>query len=832
MNDSESDLPVRAYLPEIARLLEGSGILILSAESGAGKTTLVPPGLLEAGVLGNGKLLMLEPRRIAAIQAATRIARNLGEEPGGRSGYRVRGDSREGPATRITAMTEALLTRMIQADPELRGVSVLVFDEYHERSLNADLALALALEARLLRPELKILIMSATLDAAATGAFIERHQGKPPEVLDVPGRQYPVDIAHRPLPRRDRFEAEFAAALADILMDEAGNVLAFLPGRGEIERVRGELERLLGGGGPKPPDIICLHGGMSLEEQRRAVDPGNGVGQRVILATNIAQTSLTVPGITAVVDSGLCRLNRFHLPTGMDRLVTERESARDAVQRAGRAGRLGPGRAYRLWPQSEPLPPETEAEMLRADLSGLVLEAAIWGARAPEDLPFPDPPPESSWDRARGLLIELGLLDEAGAATPLGKACAAIGVNPRLGSMALKRKTALAAACAALLEERDQSSYRGEADFRLRLESLRTGESSSAAWLGNVKRETLRIRTACGIRESSWTREEEERAGDCLLDAFPDRVCRRDASSGLYRFPSGRTARLPGQGQGEEWLLALEADSGESVGFIRSAVPLSMEAVAQRVMPRAAMSFRVEWRDWRPVPKRELMLGRLSLGPGRGVPDTGGTQDGSRAAILDAFAQRLAAEGTASLPWTEAAANLRERARFLSRVKAPEGFPDISDQGLLDSARSWLFPFLDLSGSAVIDPGRLSDAFACLLAAWRAAIDREAPESVRLPTGESRKLLYGEGDQAILEARVQELFGLSVHPRAAGVPILMRILSPSRRPVQSTSDISGFWKSSYLEVRKELRGRYPKHFWPEDGASAQATSRAKPRSAP
>ncbi len=854
-------LPVGEALGRIAREFESAGILILSAEAGAGKTTLVPPGLLEAGLGRRGKILVLEPRRIAAIQAAARIAELLGEELGGRVGYKVRGEGRESGSTRILFLTEALLTRFIQEDPELSGVDILIFDEYHERSIHTDLALALALEARLLRPELKLLIMSATLDAQALSAFIKSHQGRKPALIDVPGRAFPVDIFYRPLPRRGRFEEEYAQALLGIASETEGDILAFLPGRAEIERVSAAL-RLEWRGPAALPEILILHGSLDVAQQRQVVrGPDNSKAaapRRIILSTSIAQTSLTIPGIKVVVDSGLNRLSRFHLGSGMDRLVTESESRRDAVQRAGRAGRLGPGRAYRLWAEANQLPEETEPEILRADLSALVLEACIWGARGPKALPFPNPAPSAAWQIASSLLEDLGLIDAEARVLDLGKRCARLGLSPRLGAMVVSQGSPLAAACAALLEEGDHPAMRGDANFSLRLESLRSGNSAERAWRERVLKEARRICKAANIKQMDWSPGDEGLAGSCLLSAYPDRLCRLQAG-GNYRFPSGREARLGGMGrgtgagslEGREWLVAPEVDSGESLGLIHLAASLETEEVAALVYPRAEAGFSLEWRLWSPRPRRELLLGKLSLGspslgsPSKGSPSfaknskAGGTsaelETEARQAILDSIAQRVEKEGLVCLPWSESALCLLERARALS--SAVEGLPALDESAMAASIKDWLFPFLNLSrlGQSqgalppVIDAEGLSQALAFLLNPCRARIEREAPESVSLPTGAQRRLLYGEGDQAILEARVQELFGLTEQPRAAGRPILIRLLSPSGRPVQSTSDIGGFWKNSYPEVRKELRGRYPKHYWPEDGERAQATSRAKPR---
>ena len=564
--------PLTPFLPEISRLLAKEGRLVLTAETGAGKSTLVPPYIVREPWLEGKKILMLEPRRIAAAAVASRASELLDSPLGGLAGYRVRGERRTGRETRIEVLTEGLLTRLIQADPLLDGVGLLIFDEFHERSIHADLALALALEVKRARPDLALLVMSATLDAARLSRFLEDSP-----ILDCPGRLFPVESSYRSLPDRG-WEAPFADGIRDLLQDlrdqadeGRADVLAFLPGLAEIRRVEAALlERPVPG-----TEVLVLHGSLPLEEQRKVLVPRKGgEGRRIILATSVAETSLTVPGIGAVADAGWARTTRFHPATGLDRLVTERVSRAQADQRKGRAGRLGPGRCLRFWSETEVLAAETEPEILRSDLAALVLEAAAWGAKEPEDLRWLDPPPRGAWEKARTLLTELAALTPLGGATAAGKEILGLGLAPRLGMLVRKGqeagKAGLAASSAAILEERETPAFRGEPDFRLRLEALRTG-TGPAAWIKAVEREARRILRLLGVAGDgfSWRVADEDAVGPILAAGFPDRIALR-REDGSFDFVQGRKAWLPKGVTGEladsEWILALAADAGEKVG--------------------------------------------------------------------------------------------------------------------------------------------------------------------------------------------------------------------------------------------------------------------------
>jgi ATP-dependent helicase HrpB len=794
---------------------------------------------------------MLEPRRLAAAAVATRIAELLGEPVGRRAGYRVRGAAWVGRETRIEVVTEALLTRSIQQDPLLGGVGLVIFDEFHERSLHVELALALALEVKRARPDLALLVMSATIETEPVARMLGCPDPAP--VLRCPGRMFPVQTRYLPIGGGIRggahgWEGGFANGLGRLVDDTEGDILAFLPGAGEIRRVGAQLDAALDG----RAEVLSLHGAMSLEEQQRVVRPRDAAGavgavgaegaarRRVILATSIAETSLTVPGVRTVADSGWSRLARFHAPTGLDRLVTERASESSADQRRGRAGRLGPGACVRFWGESERLVARPDPEILRSDLSGLVLECVLWGAREPGALRWLDPPPASAWIRATETLLMLGLVGGAGP-TDLGRHVAALGLPPRLGVLALegaaRGEAALAAACAAVLLERDGSGVPGDPDFRLRLEMLRTGIGGGESWRRAALRETERILHRTGQAPSgTWTSTGEEAVGNLLAHAFPDRIARREPD-GSWRFVTGRAARFPGSGPGagaavpvasrasSEWITAPETDAGETIGTIRLAAPVDRAEVERVLAPVIEETVEVRWEGMTARGVLSRRAGRLLLSERPVRP--------SAEAGIASFRERLARLGIDILPWDPASRALLDRLRFLASRPPESGLGDLSDAALIERSASWLGPALDLAGGPVLTAGRLLAALRSLLDGARPRMPRRefdaaVPGEIILPTGAARRIDYSGGSPAV-EARIQEVFGLSDSPRVCGVPLAFRLLSPARRPIQVTADLAGFWKGSYAEVRREMRGRYPKHDWPEDPSKARPTSGARPR---
>ncbi len=794
-------------------LLEKRRALVLTAEPGAGKSTLVPPFLLDASWLGGRKIVMLEPRRLAAAAVAARIADLLGEPLGRRAGFRVRSASRVSKETRIEVVTEALLTRGIQEDPLLKDVGLVIFDEFHERSIHADLALALTLEVQRARRDLSILLMSATIDEQRLAAFLG---GAP--VLSCPGKAFPVETRYWPAPAGVRWEAALAAAVPLSLDGTEGDVLVFLPGVPEIRRLSARLGGALAGRAA----LEVLHGSLPLEEQRRVLAPRVAGTRRVILATSIAETSLTVPGVRVVADSGWARISRFHPSTGMDRLVTEKVSAAAAEQRRGRAARLGPGVCLRLWKESEDLLPHPEPEILRSDLAGLVLECVLWGALTPDRLRWLDPPPLPAWDKARELLAALRLLDSpAGRPTPLGREVAALGLSPRLGALVREGSrrglAPLAAACAALLEDRDGSAIRDDPDLRLRLEMVRKGSGGGQSWRGGMEREAARIlKRARHEGASGWSAAEEETAGGLLAFAFPDRVARREPD-GSYRFPSGRAARLPpatlASRAAGAWIVAPDTDAGDSIGTVRLTAPLRQEEAEKALEPVTVESVEIRWKGLTPQAVSLRKAGRLLLGERPGAV--------TAEAVAASLSDRLSREGLGVLPWDERCRVFLERLRFFAGREPQKtdraGGPgrDLSDAALAATAAEWLEPHLTLGGGPVITSNTLLAALGSILGPRRRELERSVPESLTLPGGRRRKLDYSTG-APVVEARIQEVFGLAKSPLICGVPVVFHLLSPAGRPLQVTSDLAGFWKGSYAEVRKQMRGRYPKHHWPED----------------
>ncbi len=834
------DLPIVPYLPRIASLLEEQGAAVLVAEPGAGKSTLVPLSFLDRPRIA-GTILVLEPRRIAAAGIAARMSELLGEPVGRRVGYRVRAEVRVSGATRIEVITEALLTRRIQHDPGLSGVGLVIFDEFHERSIHTDLGITLLQQVRELRGDLPVLVMSATIEGDRVAEFLG---GAP--VIPVPGRTFPVETHHRPMPSGKRFEDAFADTLRGILAEAEGDVLAFLPGAGEIRKTAERLGTVdpAGGGTLR---VLPLHGMLGLDAQRIVLRPDPDGFRRVILATSVAETSITVPGIRIVVDSGFARLNRYHLRTGMDRLVTERESRSSADQRRGRAGRTAPGTAFRLWDDRLTLEASTPPEILRSDLSGLVLECAVWGAVAPGDLSWLDPPPVHAWEQARELLLLLGAVDRSGGATPLGFRMADLGLPPRLAAIVLAGaaggSAALAAVCAAVLDGRDESGIGDDADLRVRLEALRTGRTAKPAWRERVLREASRLlRRIDGGRNASsgrsgaaggaragrldrspsatasrplppWSAAEEEGTGSLLLAGYPDRLAMR-IDHGTFRFPSGRQAGIRGPLAGEEWIVAPDADAGAVRGFIHLAAPLS-PAEADAAAGRLAVTERIL--RWEGLSARNVTVRRI----GRIVLEEhpGGRPDADTVAL--GFCDRVRSEGLGILPRDEETSRFLARCRYLDanreRCRVPDGFPGWSDEALLAGLEGWLAPFLSAGKGPVIDAAGHRRALVSRLGGGdRAALDREAPESIRLPGETKRRITWNSGEEPYLAIRIQDAFGLRETPLVCGRPLVIRLLSPAMRPLQITSDLPGFWRNTWPQVRKEMRGRYPKHRWPED----------------
>ncbi|MFL5579222.1 MAG: ATP-dependent helicase HrpB [Gemmatimonadaceae bacterium] len=835
-------LPVESILPELRAALAERRAAVLQAPPGAGKTTRVPLALLGEPWLAGRRVVMLEPRRLAARAAAHFMARSLGERVGETVGYRVRLESRVGPRTRVEVVTEGILTRFLQDDPALDGVGVVIFDEFHERSIHADLGLALTLQTRdVLRGDLRLIVMSATLDGGAVAALLG---GAP--VVTSEGRSWPVETRYLGRPGRgeqrpDVVAAGVAAATRRALAEHDGDVLAFLPGAGEIRRAEAAL---LGGPLADGVDVVPLHGSLAGDAQDRAIAPSPPGRRKVVLATSIAETSLTIEGVRVVVDSGLARVPRFSPRTGMASLETVRVSRAAADQRRGRAGRLGPGVCYRLWDEYEQhsLAAHAAPEILEADLAPLALALADAGVADPAELRWLDAPPAAAFARARELLAQLGALDAAGRVTAHGRRMAALGLHPRLAHMALACAPlglgALACDLAALLSERDVLRADGpavDADLRHRVELLRREGGPPAGF--TLDREGVRRARAASdewrrrLGVGSGAAADVDRCGVALAFAYPDRVAQRrpGAGAGRYVMRGGQGAYFA-EPQGlstAPYLAVAELDGRRPESRIFLAAPLDEADLLRHVGDQVVTERIVEWDDeTRSVLARErTRLGAIVL---RDVPLRDADEEEVAAALL-AGARRA---GLAALPWSDAALRLRERVAFL-RALDP-AWPDLSDEALLRDAEQWLLP--RLHGLRRLDDVRRVDLAAALLdrLTWeqRARLDELAPTHLVVPSGSRLPVDYADPAAPALAVRLQEVFGLAESPRVGGgrVPVTLRLLSPAHRPVQVTRDLASFWRSSYFDVRKDLRGRYPKHHWPDDPLAAQATSRAKRRS--
>lgn len=826
-------LPIDAVLPAIQDALRRGRSVVLRAPPGAGKTTAVPPALLDAPWRGDGIILMLEPRRLAARSAARRMAALRGEAAGDTVGYRVRLEARVGPATRIEVVTEGIFLRRIQGDPSLAGVAAVIFDEFHERSVDADLALALVLETRAaLRPDLRLVVMSATLDGEPLAALLGDA-----ERVEAEGRQFPVEVRYAERESNTPREIRAADAARRALIETAGDVLVFLPGMAEIRRA----ERHLADHVTDPAvDVEPLHGDLASDDQDRAIAPSRPGRRKVVLATAIAETSLTIEGVRTVIDAGLRRAPRFDPRSGMTRLVTIPVSAAAAEQRRGRAGRVAPGICHRLWTEADQrgLAPFDLPEIRSADLAPLTLELALWGVTDPAAMSWLDPPPPAAFEQARALLGRLGALDGEGRPTPVGRRMGRIRrpspprPHDRRGGDGISGDEAWTACrVAALLSERDPLSGRGrpaDADLRTRLAA---GERGPFARIHAVARDLAR---AAGIRAN---RSETDRSGAGAADAgrlvalaYPDRVARRVDPRGLYRLSGGGSAALP-EGDPllvEEWLAVAALDGDRQRARIFLAAPLTRSAIDELFGDRIEATDRIAWdRGSRSVAtRRERRLDRLVL-------DDAPLPDPDPTLVAAAMLQGVRELGLAALPWDRGALQLRARVGLLRKAEADAGWPDWSDDALVASLEDWLAPHLGRATQAA-HLAKL-DLSAILLDRldWdqRRRLDAAAPTHLTVPSGSRIALDYDSGGHPVLAVRLQEMFGARATPTVGNgkVPVVVHLLSPAGRPVQVTQDLAGFWQNSYRAVRSDLRGRYPRHSWPEDPTKAIPTRRVRPK---
>jgi ATP-dependent helicase HrpB len=835
LEDFAAKLPIGTILGELRVALDRDGAAVLEAPPGAGKTTLVPLALLDTPWLGAQKIVMLEPRRLAARAAARRMAQMLGEDVGETVGFRTRLETRVGPKTRIEVVTEGILPRMLQSDSSLEGIGIVIFDEYHERSLDADLGLALTLETkRYLREELRLLVMSATLDGERIAALLDA-----PRVTSA-GHSFPVERRYLERPSADRFEPGVAAAIEKALDEEDGSILVFLPGGAEIRRV----ERLLGDLGPKII-VASLYGDLPPAAQDAALSPASAGIRKVVLATSIAETSLTIEGIRIVIDGGLARGPRLDPSTGMTRLVTSRVSQAASEQRCGRAGRLSPGVCYRLWPEPEQLQlaPYASPEIREADLAPLLLTLAASGNNDPASLSWLDPPPGAALGQARDLLKRLDALDDHGRITPEGNAMAALPLHPRLAHMARKAKAAgrgrLAVTIAALLMERDvirAAPQRRDVDLRLRVElvaernaarDLPPGLQADRGGVERVRQSARQLERHLRLRGEKTIDARE--TGDVLAFAYPDRIGQARGTTGQFRLSGGSGAELPATDAlaKEEYLAIAELDGDRRTARVFLAAPLSRAAIEENFADQIESSDSIAWDSGSEtvLARRRRMLGALVLEDkplANAAPDQ----------ILEALISGIRLLGLGALPWTRDTESLRRRVEFMRRTEG-DTWPDWSDATLLATLEDWLAPYLSgIARRTQFQNIDLAGALSVSIAfAQRRVLDEKAPTHVTVPSGSHIPIDYDAGDVPVLAVRLQEMFGATSTPAIAGgkVPLLLHLLSPAGRPLQVTRDLKGFWSNSYPPIRGEMRGRYPKHHWPDNPLEAMPTARTKRR---
>ena len=863
--------PIAPLLPEIRRSLAAHPRLVLEAPPGAGKTTQVPPALLDAPWLAGRRIVMLEPRRVAARSAAMFMARQLGEEVGGTVGYRIRFEHRVSARTRIEVVTEGILTRMIQDDPMLEGVGALLFDEFHERHLAGDLGLALALDVQdALREDpgsgpgqvLRIVVMSATLDGERLAAFLDAPR------LSSEGRGFPVRIEHFAARKDESPESQARRAVEHALAQHPGDVLAFLPGRREIARVaqllspspsgRGVGERVRHddaadgsapsasfqgpAGSPDGVEVLELHGDLPVDRQSRVLQPAPDGRRRVVLATNVAESSVTLPGVRVVIDSGLAREPRYDPNSGFSRLDAVAVSQASADQRAGRAGRVAEGVAYRLWPPSQRLEPQRRPEIAQVELASLALELAAWGNAG---LRFLDPPPPGAMAAARDLLRRLEALDAGGAITATGRRMLALGTHPRLAAMLLAARDegerALACDLAALVEARDPLRAR-EDDWRARWRALaafrrgRVDADMHRATLAAIEAAAKQWRRRLGAQASPPADPPPHAFGNLLAHAFPDRIGRahpRDPQR--YLLANGRMARLADDSalRGEPWIVAGELRLETRDSLVLRAAPLDEARLRADFPAHFLERDEVRW----DAPRRALVAERVRRFDGI-VLDARPAGRVDPALAAQALTDAVAELGLDALPWSDGLRQWRARVQSLRAWLPDAGLPDLSDAALLETREDWLRPLF--AGATRLD-ALSEDAFSEGLRSrldWslRQRVDRLAPARIAVPSGMARGIDYalahdGTPEPPVLAVKLQELFGLAETPRIADgrVPLTLHLLSPAGRPLQVTQDLRGFWERTYPEVKKEMKGRYPKHPWPDDPWNAPATHRAKPR---
>jgi len=816
-------LPIHSVLDDLLLAIRRNDAVVLAAPPGAGKTTVVPLALLDQDWMDSLRILLLEPRRIAARAAADRMAASLGESAGQTVGYRTRLQSRIGPSTRIEVVTEGVFTRMILDDPGLEGIGAVLFDEFHERSLDADLGLALARDSQaVLRPDLRILVMSATLDTGGLSRLLADKSGLPAPIIETSGRQFDVDTRYLGRSSAEPLEVAVTRAVRQAIQDEPGSVLVFLPGQAEIRRTHRLLVEQLG---RADIDIVSLYGALDKAEQDRAIEPSPQGRRKVVLATSVAETSLTIEGVRVVVDSGLSRVPRFDPSSGLTRLVTVRLSKSSAQQRMGRAGRTAPGICYRLWDeeQTRGLVANQNPEIKEADLTGFALDLARWGARSVEGLAFLDPPPAGALSEARRVLSQLGALDPGGCLGEHGHRLARMPLSPRLAHMvtlaADEGDARTGARVAALLAEPGLGGL--DLDLAERLRGFERDPSMRARDARHLADRWARM--AGGARKAEPAQPVDP--GRLIAASFPERIARARGKPGEFLLSSGRGAFLDPTSPlaRETWLAVAEMGGGfaktgqDQIRLAARLDPVHVETMIEEkdVLVREP-SGRMNVRRLRQV--GALVIDRVLIGPA------------DRGAITAALRAEFCRDGITALKWGQRSSALRARLAFMGSLE--DEWPDVSDQGLMGSAETWLLPLLEQVQSIAEISDSLLDGGLRALLSWDQLrrLDQQAPERFVTPLG-TAAIDYGAEGGPRVDIRVQELFGVNVHPAVASgrVPLTLALLSPARRPLQITKDLPRFWSGSWAAVRAEMRGRYPRHPWPEAPAEAPPTTRVKPR---
>jgi ATP-dependent helicase HrpB len=832
--------PIGEALPALEEALAAHGKVLLQAPPGAGKSTIVPLALLGSDWLAGRTLLMLEPRRIAARAVAQRMAHLIGETVGQTVGIRTRLETRVSRTTRIEVVTEGILTRMLQSDAALEHIGCVVFDEFHERSLNADLGLALCLESQeTLREDLRVLVMSATLETRPLARLLG---GAP--IIEAHARSYEVTTHYVPRRAELSLEMQTAQVLRRALADEEGDILCFLPGAAEIGRVQRTLEE---SSLAPAVSVLALYGDLDAAAQDAAMRPSPSGRRKIVLATSIAETSLTIEGVRVVVDSGLRRYAKFDPATGMSCLETEKLSQAAADQRRGRAGRLSTGACYRLWSEGvqATLVVQTPPEILHADLAPLALELACWGATDPARLRWLDPPPPAPLAQARDLLRQLGAIDAAGRVTPHGRSLAAVGAHPRLAHMLIEGRDMgaprLASEIAAILGERDilrAAPGSRDADLRLRVSALRgpralpSGLTVDARALRQAERAAGNWQRALGGREE--IADPDAFVGVLTALAYPDRIGRARDGGGRYLLANGRGARFaePQALAKSEFIVAAELDGADRDARIFLAAPLARADIERLFKDQIEERSEIAWDE-----REEAVRARKQRRLGALVLQTDELRDADREEIAQAALAGLRSLGLAALPWTPSLRQWQARVMLMRKFEVPAGepWPDVSDGALLDTLEAWAPPWMTglvrREHFARIDLGGALRSR--LTYPQSSVLEREAPRHFVAPSGSSLPIDYLDGEVPTVSVRLQEMFGLRVTPLVAAgrLPLLLKLLSPAGRPVQITRDLESFWERGYHEVRKDLKGRYPKHYWPEDPHAAQATRRVRPRPA-